>query len=230
MARPLHIALDGPASSGKGTVARLVARTLSYAYVDTGAMYRCVGLAAIRAGLSLTDGPAVGALAACLQIGFTWRGQEQRVLLDGVDVSETIRQAAIGRAASDVAVLPEVRAALLEGQRALGRAGGVVMDGRDIGTVVLPDAELKIYLDAHIETRAARRRAELAARGQPAAFEEVLAELRARDSQDSGRTTAPLRRAEDAILLDTSDLSPEEAAHRICAMARARIDAAASAG
>ena len=205
----LSIAIDGPASSGKGTVARMVARACGLAYVDTGAMYRSVGLRALRLGLSTTDGPAVGRLAASLNFTFSWDGAQLRVEVDGEDLTRAIRTESVGQAASDVAVCPEVRAALLELQRRLARSGAV-LDGRDIGTVVLPDADLKVYLDASAEIRATRRHQELAARGDHRPLADVLRDIVARDAQDSGRAHAPLRAAEDAVRIDSTHRTPDQ--------------------
>jgi CMP/dCMP kinase len=217
-----RIAIDGPGSSGKGTVAKLVAQALGYRYIDTGAMYRSVALAAHRKGVGWkSDG--IGALAHGVTIDFAWDGQELRTTLDGADVSEAIRAEEIGRGASDVASVPEVRAALLEHQRALGRSGGVVMDGRDIGTVVLPDAELKVFLDASLAERARRRARELEERGEQWSVARVEADLRARDEQDAGRAVAPLKRAPDAVYLDTTGLSPEAVRDRVLALVRDRV-------
>ena len=223
--RPIRIAIDGPASSGKGTVARLVARSLGYAYVDTGAMYRCIGLACRRRGVAVADEVGCGAIAAQAEIRFEWDGEVQRVFLEGADVSQAIRRVEIGQAASDVAVLPAVRSALLDTQRALGDAGGVVMDGRDIGTVVLPEAELKIFLVASLGERARRRWAELAKRGTPQALSEVEREIESRDTQDAGRSTAPLAQADDAVRIDSTHASPSEVASQVEALARVRLDA-----
>lgn len=213
----LSIAIDGPASSGKGTVARMVARALGLAYVDTGAMYRSVGLRALRQGVSTSDGPAVGRLAASLAFAFSWDGAKLRVEVDGEDLTTAIRTEVVGQAASDVAVCPEVRAALLDLQRGLARSGAV-LDGRDIGTVVLPDADLKVYLDASAEIRAMRRHQELAARGDHRPLADVLRDIVARDAQDSGRAHAPLRAAEDAVRLDSSHRTPEQVVAEILAL------------
>jgi cytidylate kinase len=202
--RPLAIAIDGPASSGKGTVARMVARTLGYAYIDTGAMYRAVALRAQEEGIDLGDGARLGALAASIDFRFRWDGEQLQILDGERDLSREIRTETVGRGASAVAVLPAVRAALLGRQRALGADGGVVMDGRDIGTVVLPDAGLKIFLDAAPSERARRRHAELALKDPGLTYEVVLADLIARDKQDSQRAAAPLRRAEGARLVDST--------------------------
>ncbi len=204
--RELTIAIDGPASSGKGTVARRVAETLGYAYVDTGAMYRAVGLAALRAGVSPTDPGPTAEIARGLHFAFDWHKGQLRIIVDREDVSAAIRNEAVGKAASAVAVHPGVRAALLQTQRDLGAGGGVVMDGRDIGTVVLPTADLKIFLDASLAERARRRHAE----SPGSTYEQVYAELEARDAQDSGRATAPLKQAEDAIRIDTTGLTIDE--------------------
>lgn len=204
--RELTIAIDGPASSGKGTVARKVAETLGYAYVDTGTMYRAVGLMALRAGVDPKDAPGTTEIARGLHFGFDWHKGQLRILVDREDLSGAIRNEAVGKAASAVAVHPGVRAALLQTQRDLGAGGGVVMDGRDIGTVVLPGADVKIFLDASLEERARRRHAEL----PETTYERVYSELAARDAQDSGRAAAPLRQAEDAVRLDSTRHSIEQ--------------------
>ncbi len=216
-ARRLVIAVDGPASSGKGTVARGVARALGYQYVDTGAMYRAVALTAEKRGVSWEDGPALAALAAGLDFRFSWDGDVLRVEVDGRDLTSALRREGFGRGASAVSALPEVRAALLARQRDLGRQGGVVMDGRDIGTVVLPDADLKVYLDADLEERALRRHEELLRRGTVVSYQEVLDALAARDAQDRERPVAPLRQADDAVYLDTTRLSIRQAIDAVLA-------------
>jgi CMP/dCMP kinase len=218
------IAIDGPASSGKGTVAKAVAQALDYRYIDTGAMYRAVALAALRQRVGWKSS-GIGAIARAARIDFAWDGKDLRVTLDGEDVTEAIRAEEIGRGASDVASVPEVRTALLEHQRALGQGGRVVMDGRDIGTVVLPDAELKVYLDASLEERGRRRALELEARGEQWPIERVKEDLRARDRQDAGRAVAPLKQAADAVYVDTTGLSPEGVRDRILALARQRAAA-----
>ena len=207
--RPLAIAIDGPASSGKGTVARMVARQLGYAYIDTGAMYRAVALRALESGIAFTDAEGLGALASSIDFRFRWDGEQLQILDGERDLSQVIRTEPVGRGASAVAVLPAVRAALLGRQRALGADGGVVMDGRDIGTVVLPDAGLKIFLDADPGERARRRHAELVQKDPGLTYEVVLADLIARDQQDSQRAAAPLRRAEGARLVDSTGQSIE---------------------
>ncbi|MCB9797560.1 MAG: (d)CMP kinase [Alphaproteobacteria bacterium] len=216
------MAIDGPASSGKGTVARLVAQALGFTYVDTGAMYRCVALLGQRRGLSWDDGGALAELIGALDFSLRWERGALKVEVDGEDLSQAIRTEAIGQGASAVARLPEVRAALLDRQRALAAEDGVVMDGRDIGTVVLPDAELKIFLDAALGERARRRQQELEGRGVARALAEVQQELAARDAQDSQRATAPLRQADDALRLDSTTRSPEEVAREVVDIARRR--------
>lgn len=220
--RPITIAIDGPAASGKGTAARGVAEKLSYAYIDTGAMYRSVALAAQRAGLDLSDEATVGALARTLTIRFDWAPGGLRVSLNGEDVSTAIRAEAVGAGASAVATLPAVRAALLDQQRALGAEGGVVMDGRDIGTVVLPNAELKVFLDANLDERARRRHGELQRRGQRVSLDEVRADIAARDEQDRGRAAAPLCAAADAVVLDSTHLTPGEVVDTVLGLVRQR--------
>jgi cytidylate kinase len=220
---PISIAIDGPASSGKGTVARGVARALHYHYVDTGAMYRAVALVAMRRGVPWEDPEELGALAAGLAFRFEWDDDDVlHVIVDGDDVTRAIREDALGTGASTVSRHPEVREALLGLQRALGRQGSVVMDGRDIGTVVLPDAQLKVYLDADLDERARRRHDELLRRGESYTFDEVKAGIHARDRQDSERAAAPLRIADDAIVVDTTELSIPQAIRKVLELAHQR--------
>ena len=221
MDKQLCIAIDGPASSGKGTVARLVAQHLKYAYIDSGAMYRSVALAAQEQQVEWSDDVNLIALVSRLEFGFKWDGETLQILLNGRNVTQDIRQEAIGRGASDVATHEGVRRALLEQQRALSRSGGVVMDGRDIGTVVLPNAEVKIFLDADVDERAMRRHRELTSKGIAIDYATIRADVIRRDDQDRNRATAPLAQAEDAIYLNTTGMSPDEAARRILEIARA---------
>lgn len=214
----IAIAIDGPASSGKGTVARRVALNLGYAYVDTGAMYRAVGLQALRTGVDPTDPVGTEQIARAAHFDFDWHDGFLQVFLNGEEVTLGIRTAEVGRAASAVAVHPGVRAALLDFQRGLGARGRVVMDGRDIGTVVLPGAQLKIFLDASLDERARRRAAEL----PHLSYEAVRRDLAARDAQDSGRATAPLVAAPDAVHLDTTALDIDAVVHTVLELARAR--------
>ena len=205
------VALDGPSGAGKSTLAKAAAQALRITYVDTGAIYRVIGLAARRAGVEPRDAAAVTALLPGVDVGMAHGADgQQRMYLNGEDVSDEIRLPEISMYASAVSALPEVRAFLLEMQRKLAREQSVIMDGRDIGTVVLPDAEVKIFLTAAPEVRAKRRFLELEQRGTPKPFEEVLAELKERDYNDTHREIAPLRQAEDAVLVDTSALDFEQ--------------------
>ena len=212
--RPI-VAIDGPAGAGKSTVARRLAEALGYVLVDTGAMYRAVALAAKQAGVPWNDGSAVAGLARGIvgehALGFE-RDQKLgvRVRLRGEDVSDAIRMPDIAQGASTVSAHEEVRAALLDLQRQAGEAGGVVLEGRDIGTVVFPHAEAKFFLTASAEIRAGRRHAELVAKGQTVTFEETLDDVKTRDARDSGRAIAPLKQADDAVLVDSSTMSIEE--------------------
>jgi cytidylate kinase len=224
-ARPV-VAIDGPAGAGKSSVTKLVAQALGYLLVDTGALYRTVALAAKRSGLDFEDGERVGALAEALAArGAVALAAEPggglRVLLDGEDVSLAIRTQELGQGASKVSAQPRVRAALLELQRAAGRQGGVVLEGRDIGTVVFPDAEAKLFLTASVEERARRRFEQLKLAGEPADLEAVKRDVVERDRRDSTRPIAPLRQAEDAVVVDSSDLGIEEVVARIVSHVRA---------
>jgi len=218
----LRIAVDGPGSSGKGTVARAVARALGYAYVDTGAMYRAVALMALRQGVDWDDADAVASLAAELDFDFRWDGDVLRILVGGDDVTREVRRDAVGTGASRVSRHAAVREALLERQRTLAGKGGVVMDGRDIGTVVLPDAELKVYLDASIDERARRRHDEMVRRGEAVKFQVVRDALAARDRRDSERDVAPLRPADDAVRLDSTDLTVRQVVDAVLMLAGQR--------
>jgi cytidylate kinase len=202
------VAIDGPAGAGKSSVSRLVAERLGFVRLDTGALYRAVALAARRAGLPPDDDAPLDAFVSGLRLEFQADG---RLVLDGEDVSDAIRTPTASADSSRYAAVPAVRRGLLDLQRRLGRARDSVVDGRDIGTVVFPDADVKIFLTASDEERARRRHAELIARGQPADFEAVLDEIRQRDARDSGRAVAPLRRAPDAHVVDTTHLDLEQA-------------------
>ena len=206
----IAIAIDGPSGAGKSTLAKRLAGEMGYLYVDTGAMFRAVGLYALRAGKDPADAAAVEALLPAVALTLAHVDGTQHIYLNGEDVSEAIRQEQVGMAASAVAVHPAVRSFLLEQQRAIASTNNVLMDGRDIGTVVLPNATVKIFLTASAEARAERRRKELEEKGQPADFATVLADIRQRDYQDTHRAIAPLKQADDAILVDTSDIGFDE--------------------
>ena len=205
------VAVDGPSGAGKSTLAKAVARELHIMYVDTGAIYRVIGVAAQRRGIDPKDEAAVAAMLPELDIGLMHGADGlQRMSLNGEDVTDTIRLPEVSMYASAVSALPPVRAYLLEMQRKFAREQSVIMDGRDIGTVVLPDAEVKIFLTASSAVRAKRRCLELEQRGTPKPYDEVLAEIEQRDYNDSHRAIAPLRPAEDAALVDTSELDFEQ--------------------
>ena len=218
------IAIDGPAGAGKSTLARALARELGYLYVDTGAIYRTVALRAREAGADPSDPEQVAPLLEDLDLRMDYGGDGvQRMYLSGRDVTETIRENEISALASQVAALPAVREFLLEFQRKQAREHDVVMDGRDIGTVVLPPAGVKIALPAAPEARARRRTAELLQRGQDADFDEILREIRQRDEQDENRPVAPLRQAEDAALLDTTNLDLKGSLEALLTLVRERL-------
>jgi CMP/dCMP kinase len=208
--KPLTIAIDGPSGAGKGTVARAVAAKLGYLHVDSGAMYRAVGWKAVRDGVALDDETAVARLADQSSISVTGP-----ITIDGVDITASIRTPAIDKAAAAVARLPLVRAVLVERQRLLGGSGRIVMEGRDIGTVVFPNADVKIYLDASPEERAWRRAHDPAHTGLPSAVAEVATAMTARDELDRSRTASPLYAAADAIVIDTTGKSIEEVVARV---------------
>ena len=214
------VALDGPVASGKSTVARAVAAGLGYVYLDTGAMYRAVGLLATEAGVPLDDETAVVALAVAAPLRFDGDG---RLFVGERDVSVAIRTLDAGSAASLVSALPGVRSELVDQQRALARDIDIVMEGRDIGTNVFPDAEVKVFLTAQPDVRAARRATELQARGEPVDLAEVRAALIERDLRDSTREVAPLCKAADAFEVDTSDMTLDEVARAVLALVREKV-------
>ena len=218
------IAIDGPSGAGKSTLARRAAKEFGFLYVDTGAIYRTVGLAAHRNDIDCHDEEAVAQILPMIDIRMGYNAEgEQRMFLNGEDVSDEIRAPEISICASDVSSLPAVRAFLLEMQRKTARDNHVLMDGRDIGTVVLPEAELKIYLTASAEARAERRLKELVEKGVETSFEDVLRDIEYRDYQDSHREIAPLRQAEDAVLLDTSDIGLEESCEMLYGTIREKL-------
>lgn len=206
----VSVAIDGPAGAGKSTLARRLAAELGYIYVDTGAMFRTIGLYALRAGKDPKDNEAVNALLPEISLKFAFIEGEQHIYLNGEDISTAIRTEEVGMAASAVGANPEVRAFLLGMQRDMAKTQDVLMDGRDIGTVVLPDATVKIFLTASPEARATRRWKEYQQKGVEVSYEEVLADVRQRDYQDTHRAAAPLRQADDAQLLDTSEMNFEQ--------------------
>ncbi|MBS4030740.1 MAG: (d)CMP kinase [Clostridiales bacterium] len=206
-----RIAIDGPAGAGKSTVARAVARQLGLAYLDTGAMYRAITVAALRENIDLEDGDALGRLTRRLQLDIQSGEDNQNVIfLDGENVSEAIRLPVVSRGVSYVARCPEVRDVMVDKQRQIGARGGTVMDGRDIGTNVMPDAEYKFYLTASLGERARRRLAELTAKGETLELPQMISEISARDKIDSERECAPLKAADDAIHIDTTEMTTEE--------------------
>lgn len=220
------IAVDGPAGAGKSSLSKKLAEVYGLVYLDTGAIYRTVGLACYRRGVDRKDETAVSAVLPELDIRIRYNEEgQQRMILNGEDVSEAIRMPEISLCASEVSALPSCRAYLLDMQRRFAREYNVILDGRDIGTVVLPDADLKIYLTASSEARAQRRFLELQQKGVEANFEEVLRDIILRDEQDMNRAIAPLRQAEDAVLVDTSELNLQESLEALCALVDERLPA-----
>lgn len=205
------ITIDGPTASGKGTVASRVAAALGFAFLDSGALYRLTALASLEAGIDLSEEVSVAAVAKRLDVLF----DGERILLAGREVQDAIRQEAVGNAASKIAALPAVRAALVELQHGYCRQPGLVADGRDMGTVIFPEATLKVFLTASVEARADRRYKQLIGKGFPANMSALLQDLKERDARDTGRAVAPLRPAEGAYLLDTSDMTIEQAVAQV---------------
>ena len=206
----IDIAIDGPAGAGKSTIAKMTAKRMNFIYVDTGALYRAVGLYILEQGISIYDTENVIRALPEIDVDIEYRDGEQNVLLSGENVTSRIRTQEVGEAASVTSAYPEVREKLLELQRTLAEKYDVIMDGRDIGTVVLPDADLKIYLTADSRIRARRRFDELKAKGQDADFDEILKEVEERDWRDMHRDTAPLRKADDAVEVDSSYMTVQE--------------------
>ncbi len=219
----ISVAIDGPGGAGKSTLARRLALELGYIYVDTGALYRAIGLYVLRCGKDTKNEQDVAALLAEIKLELKYVDGTQVVLLNGEDVSGAIRAEAVSMAASNVAAHPPVRAFLLETQRGMARTNNVLMDGRDIGTAVLPDATLKIFLTAPAQVRAARRLAQLQEKGQSATLQEVLDDIMQRDWQDTHRAIAPLCQAEDAVLVDTGDLDFEESFRTLLSLIRQKV-------
>ncbi len=220
--KKLIIAIDGPIGSGKSSVARRVAELLGYVHLDSGAMYRALGLKALRRGTALESPAELEALAANTRVDLRTLNGQPVVLLDGEDITAQIRTPEVAQAASKLAVVRAVRRLLVAEQRRAAQGGGAVMEGRDIGSVVFPDAELKIYLDASPEVRAQRRLAEYQARGEPIDLPQMIQHVRERDQRDRERAASPLVRVADAVMVDTTAMEVEEAARLIVMLARAR--------
>ncbi|MFC4184096.1 (d)CMP kinase [Saccharococcus thermophilus] len=223
MRKRINIAIDGPAAAGKSTVAKMIAKRLSYIYIDTGAMYRALTYRALQQGIALDDEQALISLLKDTYIELRTSPKGQLVLVNGEDVTNIIRGEEVTNAVSLVAKHPLVREEMVARQRSLAKNGGVVMDGRDIGTHVLPNAEVKIFLKASVEERAKRRHAENIARGFPSDLETLKEEIARRDRIDSEREVAPLKKAEDAVEIDTTSLSVEEVVERIMEIVNERI-------
>lgn len=221
--RCLIVAIDGPAAAGKSTAGKALASRLGYLYIDTGALYRGVAWLADREGLVDAPGPALGAMIRNADIRLFGSPGRPQVQVGGLDVTNEIRTERISQLASRLSAVPEVRGALLALQRRLGEGGAVVMDGRDIGTVIFPDADVKFFIFASPVARARRRYAELRAKGIDADPEQVLVELEERDRRDSGRTYAPLKAADDAVAVDTTELGPDEVLARMFAVVKTRL-------
>lgn len=217
------VAIDGPSGAGKSTLAKRVAREFGFMYLDTGAMYRALGLKALREGIDLADEARMALLVQATDIDLSERAGILQVFLDGEEVSALIRTPDVSQMASRISALGVVRRRMLELQRALGRRGSVVAEGRDIGTVIFPEAEVKIYLDASVKERARRRFDELRAAGGPVSIEETRREMEERDRRDSERELAPLRRAEDALAIDSSNLDADAVAARVISEIRSRV-------
>jgi len=219
------VAIDGPAGAGKSSITKMLARRLGYLHIDTGAMFRSVALMAQRAGIACEDDAGLAGLCRGLSITFQRDAENCRVLVNGEDVSAAIRTEEVGLLTSCISARKPVRDALLAMQRVMGKEGGVVLEGRDIGTVVFPDAEVKFYLFASAEERGRRRYLELAARGEKATLEETIAKVVCRDRQDEGREHAPLRKAEDAVPVDSTALSIAEVLEFMVSTVQQRLGA-----
>ena len=215
-----NVAIDGPAGAGKSTIAKRIARRLGYIYVDTGAMYRAMAYYLIQNQVDAADQEAIAAACQHADISICYQDGEQVVLLNGENVNVYLRTEAVGNMASVSSVVPEVRKKLVELQQKLARETDVVMDGRDIGTVVLPDADVKVYLTASVETRAKRRFLELQEKGEPADLAKIAADIEDRDYRDMHRDISPLRQAEDATLVDSSDMTIDQVVERILELCR----------
>lgn len=219
--KKIVVAIDGPAGAGKSTIAKLAAEKLGYAYIDTGAMYRSVAWKFLQTGKAFNE-DFISGLSKTMLIDFKPEAKINRVFVDGTEVTEAIRNPEVTAIVSRVAAIGAVREAMVDQQRRMGEAGGVLMDGRDIGTVVFPNAQLKIFLTASVEERARRRYAEMVAKGQQVDLQQLQADIAERDKQDSERAISPLRQAEDALLLDTSDMGISEVTDRILQLVQER--------
>lgn len=220
----IAIAIDGPAGAGKSTIAKLAAKELSFIYVDTGALYRAIGLCAQRNNIGSKDADALIEMIKEIKVELAFNDKkEQIVLLNGEDVSSYIRTPEISMYASDVSAVPEIRAFLLDLQRNMAKTNNIIMDGRDIGTVVLPDAQIKIFLTASPEVRAKRRYDELIEKGMDVKYEDILSDVITRDYNDSHREVAPLKPAQDSIIVDTSELNLEESVEKLLSIMKERI-------
>lgn len=220
----IAIAIDGPAGAGKSTIAKLAAKELSFIYVDTGALYRAIGLCAYRNNIGSKDADAIIEMIKDINVSLAFNNKgEQIVLLNGEDVSSLIRTPEISMYASDVSAIPQVRAFLLDLQRNMAKTNNVIMDGRDIGTVVLPDAKIKIFLTASPEVRAKRRYDELIEKGMDVNYDEVLSDVITRDYNDSHRENAPLKPADDSVIVDTSDLDLKQSVDKLISIMKERM-------
>ncbi len=220
----IAIAIDGPAGAGKSTIAKMAAKELSFIYVDTGALYRAIGLCVFRNGVDSKDAVKIIEMLKDIKVELAFNDKkEQIVLLNGEDVSSFIRTPEISMYASDVSAIPEVRAFLLDLQRNMAKTNNIIMDGRDIGTVVLPDAKVKIFLTASAEVRAKRRYDELIEKGMDVKYEDVLSDVITRDYNDSHRETAPLKPAEDSVIVDTSELNLEQSVEKLISIMKERM-------
>ena len=214
----MNVAIDGPAGAGKSTIAKLCAKKMNLVYVDTGAMYRAVALYLLESGIDVNNRAAVAEKCSGANVDIKYEDGIQNVYLNGVNVTGRLREEAVGNTASVTSAVPEVRSQIFSLQRGLAERGGVIMDGRDIGTVVMPDADVKIYLTASSEVRARRRVLELEAKGEKPDFEEVKRDIEERDHRDMTREISPLKQADDAVLVDTSDMTIDQVAEKICSL------------